>query len=123
MSWPVRPKGQDEHSWYREVEQRIVLTVVNADPQDSICGECGVRRVIYQAQLFPERSIVARCKDCLLSLAGGEDRLWVRTGSLRETWQRDGRNQQRTAAATEAKKARRQRQNEAEARSDAIQEG
>jgi hypothetical protein len=98
--FPVRPKGEDEHAWYRRIEQDLALSIISADPKDSVCDGCGQKRVIYQAQIYPERTIMARCKDCFLARAGEPERLWVRTeAGLRRTWQRDGRDRTRTAAA------------------------
>lgn len=98
--WPVKPKGIDEADWYRQIERGINLSVISADPQDSICEGCGVQRVIYQAMVYPGRAIVARCKDCCLMLADGSDHLWVRTEAyLREKWTRDGKDPVKSARA------------------------
>lgn len=93
MSWAAKPKGLDEHAWYREIEKSLLLTVISADADDGTCPQCGQRRVIYQAQSYPDRVIVARCKDCCLALAGRAEGLWVRTeAALRKKWERDGKD-------------------------------
>lgn len=95
MSWPEKPPKTDLNAWYREMEKGLVLSVLSADAEDSRCPTCGKTRIIYQHQDVQTRQIHAACKDCTLEKAGGRELIWVRTGSLRETWREDGRNAKR----------------------------
>lgn len=93
MSWPVKPPKMAEHDWYREIERNLVLTVISADDAESACPACGVKRTIFQAQIYAARTVLARCKDCTMALAGAPEGLWVRTEAyLRQKWTRDGKD-------------------------------
>jgi len=93
MEWSKKPHGVDEHRWYRQMENGIRLTVISADPQDAKCDGCNQKRVVYHSQIYPERTILSRCKDCILSFAGGMEKIWVRSEEpLRKKWSRDGKD-------------------------------
>ena len=58
------------HTWYRRLEKTVKITIVSADPDEGHCSGCGAVRTRFQCQIYPERSIIALCKECAIQRAG-----------------------------------------------------
>lgn len=85
----MKPKGQDINAYYRELEREVGLTVISCAPSwdRGACNECGDREMIFHCQTYPDRAIWDLCKECAIKRAGGEEKVYVRTGEyLRRKW-------------------------------------
>jgi hypothetical protein len=73
-----------------------LVSVMSYARVDRACDGCGQARLIYSADIHPERVIRDRCKDCLLKIAeDGAKTLHIKTTwpKLREVWAKDRRIQ------------------------------
>lgn len=76
------------------MSELCLVTVMSYAKQDRTCDGCGQARLIYSADIHPERVVRDRCKNCLLQMAeeGGKE-LFVKSTwpKLRQVWEKDER--------------------------------
>lgn len=104
--WPRKPKGMDEHTWHRQAEAALQVSVISSDSDRGVCSHCGQPGLIFHSPVYPSRAIISACKPCTLTHATDPEQLWVRTDSyLRQRWLRNGKDPARSERARQARAA------------------
>ena len=83
-------KTPDINTQMRELEKSKTLTVIDDNPGNTLCQKCGERGLTFCCHLFrepPAGKIEELCKPCAIQRAGGEEKVYVRSGEyLRRKW-------------------------------------
>jgi hypothetical protein len=91
--WPEKPPEVTEKEWHRQAEAALKVSVISSEEKAEACPECGTKGMIFNAQVYPSRSIISVCKGCILTRVEQPEHLWVRADPyLRKHWLMNGKD-------------------------------